>query len=41
MADDDPDKLAAEWGLDLANEGSGGGGRDDAMAAEWAAMIEG
>ncbi|VAW23639.1 Flagellar motor switch protein FliM [hydrothermal vent metagenome] len=46
---DDPDKLAAEWGLDMEMEGgssdaSGGDGNadsDDAMAAEWAAMIEG
>ncbi len=48
--DDDPDKLAEDWGLDAMVEGSdksedGGseaeGGADDAMAAEWAAMIEG
>ncbi len=52
MADpeEDPDKLAEDWGLDAMIEGgeeSGGddaeaeGGIDDAMAAEWAAMIEG
>ncbi len=49
--DDDPDKLAEDWGLDAMIEGgeeggdAGGGeaegGADDAMAAEWAAMIEG
>lgn len=51
MADDDPDKLAEEWGLDVdaidgADSGDAGGddgdgAGDDAMAAEWAAMIEG
>lgn len=51
MADTDQDKLADEWGLDdsdLANSGSDGagagdaaeGGAEDAMAAEWAAMID-
>ncbi|HHG90424.1 MAG TPA: flagellar motor switch protein FliM [Devosia sp.] len=48
--DDDPDKLAEDWGLDAMIEGAdegadaaaeGEGGADDAMAAEWAAMIEG
>jgi len=48
---DDPDKLAAEWGLDLDESGEAGSSKDekagdataddDAMAAEWAAMIEG
>lgn len=36
----DDDKLAEDWGLDEAM-GDGGEGGDDAMAAEWAAMIEG
>jgi flagellar motor switch protein FliM len=50
--EDDPDKLAEDWGLDALIEGGAGGGDetpkeggeeggDDAMAAEWAAMIEG
>lgn len=48
MADDD-DKLAEDWGLDdldsdgaeKSGEGDAGeGGADDAMAAEWAAMID-
>ncbi len=50
---EEDDKLAAEWGLDLnddslglgddgaAGEGEGDGSTDDAMAAEWAAMIDG
>ncbi len=41
---EDPDKLAAEWGLDMDEGGSGSddsAAGDDAMAAEWAAMIEG
>lgn len=46
MADPDDDKLAEDWGLDdLDGMTSGGDGEDgatdDAMAAEWAAMIEG
>lgn len=49
MAKPDDDKLAEDWGLDgFADAGAGdasdadeGGGGDDAMAAEWAAMIEG
>jgi flagellar motor switch protein FliM len=36
MADPDDDKLAEDWGVELAAQGG-----DDAMAAEWAAMIEG
>ena len=51
--EDDQDKLTDDWGLDdfdLPSEDSGSesdadsdsdGGGDDAMAAEWAAMIEG
>lgn len=38
MADPDDDKLSEDWGLE---EMGGGEGGDDAMAAEWAAMIEG
>jgi len=45
MADsDEQDKLAAEWGLDMEDSAGGGeteGAGDDAMAAEWAAMIDG
>ena len=44
MADDEADKLAAEWGLDMDDAGgdeAGGDDTDDAMAAEWAAMIDG
>ena len=39
---DDDDKLAEDWGLeDFESDSDEGGGGDDAMAAEWAAMIEG
>lgn len=47
MADPEDDKLAEDWGVDLAAGGDGASqadgedGTDDAMAAEWAAMIEG
>ncbi len=49
MADPDADKLSADWDIDLqgenggADKGSDGGdgGSDDALASEWAAMIEG
>ncbi len=48
MADpDDDDKLSEDWGLDDLPGADGGqssgkdGAGDDAMAAEWAAMIEG
>lgn len=44
MADkDEQDKLAAEWGLDMDDSSATDGGDDDgadAMAAEWAAMID-
>ena len=43
MADDiDQDALAAEWGLQLEEEAGGAAkpGGDDAMAAQWAAMID-
>ncbi len=44
MADDiDQDALAAEWGLQLEEEAGGSAskpGGDDAMAAQWAAMID-
>lgn len=48
MADDeqDPDALAAEWGLDLNDDApavpapAAGGDGDDALSDEWAAMIE-
>lgn len=40
MDDPEDDKLSADWGLD-DSEGEGEGEGDDAMAAEWAAMIEG
>jgi len=39
MADPDDDKLSEDWGLD--DDTPAGEGGDDAMAAEWAAMIEG
>ena len=43
MADnDEQDKLAAEWGLDMDDTPASGEGEEggDAMAAEWAAMID-
>lgn len=41
MAEPDDDKLSEDWGLDAFEETTDDGAGDDAMAAEWAAMIEG
>lgn len=50
MAEDDQDKLSEDWGLDdidltdgsesAGSDAGEDGGTDDAMAAEWAAMID-